>query len=235
MRNQLLCLTAALAVAGCSSESHHPIADADGSAAAHPASTAFADAAVPAGAISGAASLPDRGTLLAFDTLQAPLRRGATTLYPVRLSEAHALHAAAPGRSIDITTPDGTPLRFAYNNHSEDAFGNWTWVGTTRQGLSAVITFGEDAVFGQIALPGTAPLQLTTRNGRTWLGVIDPSRAMSANSLRQGSPDYLLPSPDAVAGNVAVGGKSAAQPAASLSAKASPAMPPPMMATSATG
>ena len=224
MRNQLLCLTAALAVAGCSSESNHPFADVDGATVLHSSATAFASARSTTGASSGVASLPDRGTLLAFNALQAPLRSGASTLYPVQLSEAHALHAAAAGRSIDITTPDGTPLRFAYSNHSEDAFGNWTWVGTTREGLNAVITYGEDAVFGQIAMPGTAPLQLTTRHGRTWMSVTDPSRFMSANTLRQGRPDYLVPNPNAAAGYVAVGGKSAAQPSSALtvSTKASP-------------
>ncbi|HZV22683.1 MAG TPA: hypothetical protein VFF93_02850, partial [Luteimonas sp.] len=37
------------------------------------------------------ASLPDRGSLLAYDRTQAPLRRGAYTWHPVQLSEAYAL------------------------------------------------------------------------------------------------------------------------------------------------
>lgn len=221
MRKLLLCLTAAIAVAGCSSESERPIS-AGTDASAQPARTALATAIDQATGRSSVASLPDRGALLAFDAVQAPAREGATTLYPIRMSEAHALNAAAPGRTIDIATPDGKTMRFAYASHTEDTSGNWTWVGNTMDGLSAVITFGEEAVFGQIALPGAAPLQLTTRNGRTWLGVIDSSRALSAHLLRKGRPDVLIPRIAAAAGATLAGPKAApAQPG--FAVKATPA------------
>lgn len=219
MRKLLLCLTAAIAVAGCTSESDRPISR-TAEAPARPAKAALA-AAIGQATGRSIASLPDRGALLAFDAVRAPQREGATTLYPVRLSEAHALNAASPGHAIDIATPGGETMRFAYASHSEDRQGNWTWVGNTADGLSAVITFGADAVFGQIALPGAAPLQLTTRNGRTWLGVIDSSRALSANLLRKGRPDVLIPR-IAAAGAAIVGAKAApAQPGFAI--KASPA------------
>lgn len=220
MRKLLLCLTAAVAVAGCTSESDHPISSAVGSQA-QPARAALATAIGRATVRSSVASLPDRGALLAFDTVSAPSSAGATTLYPIRMSEAHALNAAAPGRAIDIATPDGKTMRFAYASHTEDTSGNWTWVGNTMDGLSAVITFGEDAVFGQIALPGAAPLQLTTRNGRTWLGVIDSSRALSAHLLRKGRPDVMIPRIAAAAGATLVGPKAApAQPGFAVKASA---------------
>ena len=220
MRKLLLCLTAAIAVAGCTSESERPVSGTT-DASAKPARAALAEAIGQATGRS-AASLPDRGALLAFEPVRAPLREGASTLYPIRMSEAHALNAAAPGRTIDIATPDGKTMRFAYASHTEDSLGNWTWVGNTADGLSAVITFGADAVFGQIALPGAAPLQLTTRNGRTWLGMIDSSRALSAHLLRKGKPDVLIPRIAAAGAAIAAGGKAApAQPG--FAVKASPA------------
>lgn len=221
MRKLFFCLTAAVAVAGCTSESDRPISDATGPQA-QPAKAALATAIDRATGRSSVASLPDRGALLAFDAVNAPSREGATTLYPIRMSEAHALNAASPGGTIDVATPAGETMRFAYASHSEDALGNWTWVGNTADGLSAVITFGKDAVFGQIALPGAAPLQLTTRNGRTWLGVIDSTRALSAHLLRKGKPDVLIPRIAAAGAAIAAGGKAApAQPG--FAVKASPA------------
>lgn len=221
MRKLLFCLTAAVAVAGCTSESNHSTSD-SASTQAQPVKAALATAIDRATGRSSVASLPDRGALLAFDAVIAPSRDGATALYPVRLSEAHALNAAAPGGAIELATPAGETMRFAYASHSEDTLGNWTWVGNTADGLSAVITFGKDAVFGQIALPGAAPLQLTTRNGRTWLGVIDSSRALSAHLLRKGKPDVLIPRIAAAGAAIAAGGKAApAQPG--FAVKASPA------------
>ena len=115
------------------------------------------------------ASLPDQGALLAFERIQAPIKRGAETYHAVLLSEAHALNAAAPGKSIDLPTPSGGTMRVQYQRHEEGLDGNWSWIGKTADGLDAVITFGQSAVFGSISQRESAPLRLTMSAGRTWL------------------------------------------------------------------
>ena len=120
------------------------------------------------------ASLPDRGSLLAYDRTQAPVRRGAYTWHPAQLSEAYALRAIADG-SMRVTGPAGQPIQLQYERHVEHPDGNWTWIGSVAgagKGAEAILTFGKDAVFGTIANGRGAPLQVTTAGGRTW--VIDP-------------------------------------------------------------
>ena len=94
------------------------------------------------------ASLPDRGSLLAYDRTQAPVRRGAYTWHPVRLSEAYALRAIADG-NMRVTGPAGQPIELKYERHVEHPDGNWTWIGRVAgagKGAEAVLTFGKDAV-----------------------------------------------------------------------------------------
>jgi hypothetical protein len=130
------------------------------------------------------ASLPDRGSLLAYDRTQAPVRRGAYTWHPAQLSEAYALRAIADG-SMRVTGPAGQPIQLQYERHVEHPDGNWTWIGRVAgagKGAEAILTFGKDAVFGTIANGTGAPLQVTTASGRTW--VVEADQAMLAAQPR---------------------------------------------------
>jgi translation initiation factor IF-1 len=117
------------------------------------------------------ASMIDRGSLVEYERQTPALKRGDSTLYPVRLSEAHALRAIGTGGMV-IGDPEGHPIRLDYVNHVDHGDGNWTWIGRLsgdNAGAEAVITFGDKAVFGTIPVKGGEPLQLTTAAARTWL------------------------------------------------------------------
>src|SRR3546814_12622369 len=97
--------------------------------------------------MSGFASLPDRGELLAYEQVRQVKHKGAYTAYPVAISEAHALRAMQSGEIV-VNAPNGEPIRLKYERHEESPDGNWTWIGSNADGASAGITFGEKAVFG---------------------------------------------------------------------------------------
>lgn len=193
MRKLLLCLTVALVITGCAADSQ------DGKIASHVANnTATGLPQIqlnpPAATRSAFASLADRGALFAYDRGQQPVQRGAQTYHAVQLSEAHALNAAAPGKSIELPTPSGGTMRIDYQRHEEGLDGNWSWVGKTSDGLDAVITFGESAVFGRIAQRDTEALRLTMSAGRSWLVESDPSKMLDGNLGRDaGESDVLIP------------------------------------------
>ncbi|SFK45011.1 Repeat domain-containing protein [Lysobacter sp. cf310] len=176
---------------GCSSESEPGLAR---NAAAIRAPDRFEPASLSVGRAPGQgfASLPDRGALARYDDLTRPEVRGALTYRAVELSEAHAFKATVPGSAITLTAPDGRPMRIAYQRHEENQDGNWTWIGQTEDGLQAVITFGEKAVFGRIEQRGTAALGIDTRNGRSWLVQSDPSKLLDGRLLNPGQSDALL-------------------------------------------
>ncbi len=219
MRHLLLSVTAALAIAGCaadrqdaelSSPAKQPVA------ARTPLSAAVQSAAHRA----VFASLPDRGMLLAYPAMRETVRRGAYTYHAVELSEAHALNAAAPGRSIRVATPSGEVLDLAYQRHEESIDGNWSWVGRTANGLDAVITFGEKAVFGRIAQRDAAPLRLTMSAGRSWLVETDSSKVFDGDAMSDDAGDDVLIPPSVAA---AVQARKAAAAAAEPGTKAGPA------------
>ncbi|WP_235568695.1 FG-GAP-like repeat-containing protein [Lysobacter sp. Root983] len=193
MRYSILALTLTLFFAGCASESD------DGRKATASAKTgagAVAQATSPAFGHApgqGFAALPDRGALIQYDRKQPSEQRGAFTYLPVELSEAHGLAATVPGRAISLTTPDGRPMRIAYQRHEESLDGNWTWIGQTEDGLRAVITFGEKAVFGKIEQKATEALRITTLNGRTWVMQADPSKLLDGNLRSEAESDTLIP------------------------------------------
>ncbi|MFZ5638497.1 MAG: FG-GAP-like repeat-containing protein [Pseudomonadota bacterium] len=219
MRHLLLSVTAALAIAGCAADRQ----DAElSSAAKQPVATRTPlSAAVQAASHrAGFASLPDRGTLIAYPAMREKIQRGAQTYHAVELSEAHALNAAAPGRSIRIPTPNGDVLTLAYQRHEESIDGNWSWVGRTADGLDAVITFGEKAVFGRIAQRDTAPLRLTMSAGRSWLVETDPAKVFDGDNMGDGDKDDVL-IPAQVAATIRA--KKAAAAAAEPGTKAGPA------------
>jgi hypothetical protein len=145
-------------------------------------------------AVRSFAPLEDRGRLLEYDRIRAQRRVGAYTWYAVELSEAHALRSIATGMLL-LTGPDGLPIRLRYERHVEHADGNWTWVGRDERGTSALLTFGEKAVFGSIPYRSTETLRLTTSRGRAWLVETDreklAARAKQNKHMRR--PDYLVP------------------------------------------
>jgi len=191
MRWTRLALLCGILVTACSDETRMQTA----SRVAHPAeATASAMASRVGVARSGAAiaSLPDRGTLVAYDT-QQPRKRGASTWRAVHLSEAHALHAI--GGEIRLEAPDGTPLRLQYERHVEHPDGNWTWIGRAAgqgRGAEVILTFGADAVFGEIRAAGE-PLQVTTEGGRTWLVETDSNSVSAPRDATGDGVDALAP------------------------------------------
>ncbi len=201
MRKLLLCLTVALAITGCAADQQDAQLSMPSAQRAAPASlTGTAPTAPSTGKRVVFASLPDRGTLLAYDRGQQPVHRGAQTYHSVQLSEAHALNAAVSGKSIELPTPSGGTMRINYTRHEEGLDGNWSWVGKTADGLDAVITFGESAVFGRIAQRDTEALRLTMSAGRSWLVESDPSKMLDGNLGREANEtDVLIPSNVAVA------------------------------------
>lgn len=150
------------------------------------------------------ASLPDRGVLLAFDAATVPFTRSAYRSYPVRLSEEHAFATAVPGGRIGIPTPDGELLRIDYAQRIEHADGNWTWIGRNEDGLEAILTFGDNAVFGAIRGRGNTVWQVTSSGGRTWLVAIDTRR------VRSGANANDVLSPHASGNGVVVGKRAGA-------------------------
>ena len=193
MRKLLLCMTVTLVIAGCAAD---PQSVETASSVTTPAASGSVQMQQSPAVVKrqAFASLPDQGALLAFERIQAPIKRGAETYHAVLLSEAHALNAAAPGKSIDLPTPSGGTMRVQYQRHEEGLDGNWSWIGKTADGLDAVITFGQSAVFGSISQRESAPLRLTMSAGRTWLVESDPSKMLDGNLGRNaGESDVLIP------------------------------------------
>lgn len=195
MRKLALTLTVALVVGGCTSETK--IAQEASPTGGKPQAASAQlprNPQVHTGRTVAFASMPDRGTLLAFDRGQKPVQRGAYTYHAVQLSEAHALNAAAAGKSIDLPLPSGETMRIAYQRHEEALDGNWSWIGKTKDGLDAVITFGEGAVFGRIYQKDTEAYSLTMSGGRSWLVQTDPSKVFDGNLGRNADEsDTLIP------------------------------------------
>jgi peptidyl-Asp metalloendopeptidase len=194
MRKLALTLTVALIVGGCSSESEVAQNIAQTGANSKNITAPAQAPRPPTDRKSSFAAMPDHGTLLAYDPTQQPRHRGAQIYHAVQLSEAHALNAAAPGKSIELPMPSGGTVRINYERHEEGLDGNWSWVGKTSDGLDAVITFGESAVFGRIAQRDTEAVRLTMSAGRSWLVESDPSKMLDGNLGRDSDEsDVLIP------------------------------------------
>ena len=200
MRKSLLAVAVAGGLlAGCSQD-----ASVQREAQGHQARAAQVSVAQARHAASSIASLPDRGAFAEYDRVQAPLRRGAFTAYPVQLSERHALAAIAAGGMV-VDAPDGHPIRLQYKGRILHPDGNWTWIGRVAgaaPGTEALLTFGEKAVFGTIPDGRGAPLQLTTQGGRTWMVATDEARlvtqATSAAASAATAESDALVAPNAV-------------------------------------
>lgn len=131
------------------------------------------------------ANAPDRGELISYKNKGAAIKReGAYTWYPVAISEAHALKAAVDG-VMTIPSPDGSQVKVRYERHVEHPDGNWTWIGRViggDQNQEAILTFGEDAVFGSVPQKTGAPLNLQTRGGMLYAVTTDLSKVKNPNS-----------------------------------------------------
>lgn len=141
------------------------------------------------------ASYPDRGDLVGYDGVRTAQRHGAHTYFPVRVSEEHALAAIGSGH-LKLTAPDGHPVELEYERHVEHSNGDWSWIGRNAQGVDAILTFGEQAVFG--VLPGgeRQSLRLTTNGGQAWMvataaGMLSPLQQRRQQGLM--ARDILVP------------------------------------------
>ncbi|HVJ59752.1 MAG TPA: FG-GAP-like repeat-containing protein [Burkholderiaceae bacterium] len=140
------------------------------------------------------ANAPDRGALLSYPNKSTPTKQeGAYTWFPTAISEAHAFKGIAAGE-MTVPSPDGSQVKLRYERHVEEIDGNWTWIGRVVGGdpmQEAVITFGENAVFGSIPQANGKPaLSLQTRNGAVFAVQTDPSKVVSAT---KGHVDMMIP------------------------------------------
>ncbi|WP_182668751.1 reprolysin-like metallopeptidase [Marilutibacter penaei] len=147
------------------------------------------------------ASAQDRGSLVAYPVGTAVRRAGAYTWHAADVSEEHAFRAIENGE-MTFMSPEGVPIRLAYERHVEHDDGNWTWIGKGADGQSAVITFGDEAAFGVIPQGDGLPLRLATSGGKGW--VVETDRALLAavdnEATNPERPDYLVPPKLAAAG-----------------------------------
>lgn len=194
MRKHLLGWMLIAGLAACTSDTEPnsfasaPVAD----PSASPVPDTAAGAALPGRAAGSTsfASLPDRGELLAYGGARKSRQSGAYHYHPVALSEEHALNAIASGEMV-LTTPDGETLRLGYENHEEHPDGNWTWIGRNADGSSAVLTFGEKAVFG-LFTRGDEQFRVRTDRTGAWVVATDRTRLPPGDAHRDRS-DVLLP------------------------------------------
>jgi reprolysin-like metallo-peptidase family M12B/VCBS repeat protein/FG-GAP repeat protein len=188
-------LTAAILLgllAGCSSDQSS--SDGKTTAAAH--SALRSQPGLPLAArstMSSFASLPDRGELLAYRQDGKVKHRGAYNAYPVAISEAHALHAMQSGEMV-VKAPNGELIRLKYKSHVESPDGNWSWIGTNADGVDAILTFGEKAVFGTIPQGTNETLRLTMNAGQSWLVQTDRSKLAGLDGAKgTRGPDLFVP------------------------------------------
>ena len=204
-------------LAGCSSESQTN-GQATVSAARAPGAQLPALATIRASAKSFA-SLPDRGELLSYDNMLSVKRRGAFTDYPVSISEEHALNAMASGEMV-VNTPDGGLVRLKYDRYEEYPDGNWSWIGRDENGRSAVITFGDQAVFGTIPQSNGQALRLSTLNGHAWVVSTDSTKLSKVPT--NGRPEVLVPPTAAMVASGLVSGSGVSKLTAQAEAQAGP-------------
>jgi hypothetical protein len=188
----LFSLALAAVLAGCTA----------GDQASGPSSTASArdaNAQVATGAFasaastmhSGIASLPDRGELLRYSPPAASGKPTASPAVPVSVSEEHAF-AAIHRKELVLDAPDGVRSRIAYTRHQDHGDGNWTWVGRGEDGRSALLTFGQNAVFGSIQRADGSELRIVTQNRRTFAVVVRPDQLRGVETS-SGSDALVIP------------------------------------------
>jgi len=219
-------LTAAILLgllAGCSSDQ----SPSDGKTTAAANSALRNEAALPFAArstMSSFASLPDRGELLAYSQDGKVKQSGAYTAYPVAISEAHALHAMQSGEMV-VKAPNGELIRLKYKSHVESPDGNWSWIGTNADGVDAILTFGEKAVFGTIPQGKTDALRLTMNAGQSWLVQTDRAKLVGLDGAKgRDGTDQMVPPKLSSIGSEAMSLAAMRAEPATANATASPAV-----------
>lgn len=170
----------------------HP--DADSRAGSQAASQASGDHADPSkiGAMSAPiASLPDRGELLRYPAQALRPSAAVSAPVPVSISEEHAL-AAIQRKELVLEAPDGVRSRVAYARHEDHGDGNWTWVGRSGDGGSALLTFGQNAVFGSIQRADGSEMRIVTQNRRTYAVLVRPDQLRGVETST-GSDALVVP------------------------------------------
>lgn len=193
MRKHLLGLMLIAGMAGCTSESDvAPAGSGEDLAAAGPdGAPTQASLAAIRGSTANFAALPDRGELLAYGGARKVRTEGAYTWHPVSISEDHALNAIGNGRLV-VNTPDGKALDLQYERHEEQPDGNWSWIGRSADGASAVLTFGEKAVFGSIS-NGNEHYRVRTDRSGAWMVATDPRLVAAHGGRPKNGTDVLMP------------------------------------------
>ncbi len=211
MKRTLPYLITLVLLAGCSAE--HGPAPAVTAAATTATGVAFstppvtfddtglvAQGAEPPGLVARPAASAE---LLAYDARTQPQRRGAYTMHPVTLDESHAFAAARPGGGLLIAAPDGELIPLDYERHVEHPDGDWTWIGRDADGRDAVVTFGQEAVYGSVPRSEGPGLRLTTQGGRTWMVETDAASEALAARRVHGLRDSDMKMPPRAAGTIA--------------------------------
>lgn len=111
---------------------------------------------------------------------------------PVSIDEDVALRAATPGAGMWIPLPSGV-VHLYYRRTVIHPDGTWTWIGTVGEAPNlpkAVITFGNQAVFGTIPTAAGKSWHLTTLHGKTLLA----DSTVPSKQAVQAAPVMLRPS-----------------------------------------
>lgn len=177
MRHRYLFLLAlAAALAGCSAgEETTGLSSTASDRQAAAASVPGVAASAAVGPGSSIASMPDRGELMRYPAPRPTSGSNAPALVPVAISEEHAF-AAIHRKQLVLEAPDGVRSRVAYARHQDHGDGNWTWIGRDEAGRSALLTFGQNAVFGSIQRADGSELRIVTQNRRTFAVVVRPNQ-----------------------------------------------------------
>lgn len=216
-----------LVLAGCSGEgSESGVAGMRGVAASKPVGSLPTTLPLARAIGASIANAPDRGALLAYPDKAVPTKQeGAYTWFPTAISEAHAFKGIATGE-MTVPSPDGSQVKLRYERHVEEIDGNWTWIGRVVGGdqmQEAIITFGEQAVFGSIPQANGKPaLSLQTRNGTVFAVQTDPSKVVSAT---KGHEDVMIPEAATLRSSMAAAVSQSAQVSQGATAVAQAAPP----------
>lgn len=130
----------------------------------------------------------DSGALIRYTSRTPTGHDGAFALYPITVSEAHAIKASVDG-TMTLPTPDGKTLQISYLSRRDAKGGIWTWVGRVDGqpvGNEAVISFGKDAVFGSLGTIDGMTYQLTTIEGKPYIMAAVSADLHSAGSRTDG-------------------------------------------------
>lgn len=111
------------------------------------------------------------GTAVMLDGTRSALRRGAATLYPVRIDRRAVENSTRLG-TLRLPSTGTAPVSARFVRIERHPDGNWTWIGKVDSASgeqSVVLTFGDHATFGVIPQKSGPALSIDTRHGKSWL------------------------------------------------------------------